>query len=147
MYLYVRAFADKKSQIKSDLRGATKVVMNHLIKVWLYPEVREQNHWKQEIAQTLNDLPKLKGTNKYPKFEFLIENTFNVYEDTLERRAEVIIESIEESPILFEFNNLYSAIEEYFVWICTELSKSGIVRYNDIYLKIEELRSKYLNLK
>lgn len=55
MYLYVRAFADKKSQIKSDLRGATKVVMNHLIKVWLYPEVREQNHWKKEIAQTLND--------------------------------------------------------------------------------------------
>lgn len=147
MYLYVKAFADKKSQIKSDLRGATKVVMNHLIKVWLYPEVREQNHWKKEIAQTLNDLPKLKGTNKYPKFGFLIENTFDVYEDTLNRRTEVVIENIDELPILFEFDDLYSAIEEYFVWICTELSKSGIVIYSDVYLKIEELRSKYFNLK
>ena len=147
MYLYVRAFADKKSQIKSDLRGATKVVMNHLIKVWLYSEVREQKHWKKEIAQTLNDIPKLKSTNKYPKFEFLIENTFNVYEDTLDRRTEVIIENIDESPILFEFDDLYDAIEEYFVWICTELSKFGIVRYSDVYLKIEELRSKYFNLK
>ena len=28
-----------------------------------------------------------------------------------------------------------------------ELSKFGIVRYSDIYLKIEELRSIYFNLK
>lgn len=147
MYIYVKAFADKKSQLKSDLRGATKVVMNHLIKVWLYPKVREQNHWKKEVAQTLNDIPKLKSTNKYPKFEFLIENTFNVYEDTLDRRAEVIIENIDETPILFEFNNLYNAIEEYFSWICTELSRFGIVRYNDVYSKIEELRLKYFNLE
>ena len=48
MYLCVRSFADTRSQIRSDLRGVTKVVMNHLIKVWLYPNVQKQNHWKRK---------------------------------------------------------------------------------------------------
>lgn len=143
MYLYVRSFADTRSQIKSYLRGATKVVMNHLIKVWLYPEVQEQNHWKKEIAQALNDIPKVKGKNKYPDYRFLIQNTWNVYEDSLEDRVDVIISSMKEDPTPFDFENIYRAMSDYFDWICFRLSEKGIVRYSDIYDEIEEIRMIY----
>lgn len=145
MYLYVRGFADTRSQIKSDLRGVTKVVMNHLIKVWLYPDVQEQNHWKKEIAQALNDVPKVKGKNKYPDYRFLIQNTWNVYEDSLDDRVDVIISSMREDPIPFDFEDLYRAMSDYFNWICFKLSEKGIVRYSDIYETLEELRNKHFN--
>lgn len=145
MYLYVRGFADSRGQIKSDLRGVTKVVMNHLIKIWIYPDVQEQNHWKQEVAQALNDVPKLKGKHKYPDYKFLIQNTWNVYEDNIEDRADVIISSMNENPVHFDFNDLYYALAEYFDWICIRLSEKGIVRYADIYNKIEELREAFFN--
>lgn len=51
MYYPISRFADSRNQIKTELRSVTKIVMNHLIKVFLYPNVQEQNHWKREIAQ------------------------------------------------------------------------------------------------
>ena len=146
MYLYVRSFADTRSQIKSDLRGVTKVVMNHLIKVWLYPNVQEQNHWKKEIAQALNDVPKVKGRNRYPDYRFLIQNTWNIYEDSLYDRVDVIISSMKEDPIPFDFEDLYQAMSDYFDWICYRLSEKGIINYSDIYDEIEKLRKTYFGL-
>lgn len=67
-----------------------------------------------------------------------------IYKDTLSTRLPVFIESIEETPINYDINNVYKAIHDYFNWLCDELSKKiDIVRYNIIYSKIEELRSKY----
>lgn len=141
MYLYVRGFADSRSQIKSDLRGATKVVMNHLIKIWLYPNVQEQNHWKKEVAQSLNDVPKLKGKNRYPNYKFLMDNTWKIYEDGLYDRIQVIVDSIAETPIQFDIDDIYSAVHRYFQWICEELSNRGIVKYSEIYNQIEIIRN------
>ena len=58
MYYHISGFADSRNQIKTELRSVTKIVMNHLIKVFLYPNVQEQTHWKREIAQSLNDIAK-----------------------------------------------------------------------------------------
>lgn len=143
MYYHISGFADSRNQIKTELRSVTKIVMNHLIKVFLYPNVQEQNHWKREIAQSLNDIAKQKGKNRFPTAKFLLQNTWEIYKDTLSTRLPVIIESIEETPINYDINNVYKAIHDYFNWLCDELSKTGIVRYNIIYSKIEELRSKY----
>lgn len=141
MYRYIKSFADTSSQIKSDLRGSTRVVMNHLIKIWLYPSAREQNHWKSEVAHALNDVPKMKGKNRFPKFEFLMKNTWNVYEDSLENRIDAIMSDMKETPIEFDSENLYYSIHDYFSWICENLSKSGIVTNTKVYEEIEKLRS------
>lgn len=143
VYLYIRGFADSRSQVKSDLRGVTRVVMNHLIKVWLYPQVQEQNHWKREIAQALNDVPKLKGSKKYPDYNFLIRNTWKIYEDSLADRIQSIIDDMEEDHIDTDHHTLYLAISDYFKWICTQLSNRGIIQYSEIYQMIEELRNKH----
>lgn len=65
MYYHISEFADSRNQIKTELRSMTKTVMNHLIKVFLYPKVQEQNHWKREIAQSLNDIAKQKGKTDF----------------------------------------------------------------------------------
>jgi hypothetical protein len=76
MYYHISGFADSRNQIKTELRSVTKIVMNHLIKVFLYPNVQEQNHWKREIAQSLNDISKQKGKNRFPTAKFLLQNTW-----------------------------------------------------------------------
>lgn len=140
MYKYIKSFADTSSQIKSNLRGSTKVVMNHLIKIWLFPSAREQNHWKSEVAHALNDVPKQKGRNKFPKTEFLMKNTWNVYNDSLTNRIDAIISDMSETPIPFDYDNIYYAMHDYFVWICENLSKYGIISNSKIYEEIEHIR-------
>lgn len=146
MYLYVRGFADNAKQIKIDLRGATKVVLNHLIEIWLYPNVVEQIKWKSEVAHALNDIPKLKGKHKYPSDKFIFKNSWDVYRDTINNRIEFVIQNIQETPIEFETSRVYDALEEYFVWISNRLSEKGLVAYPDIYTKIEKIRKEYFNL-
>lgn len=76
MYYHISGFADSRNQIKTELRSVTKIVMNHLIKVFLYPNVQEQTHWKREIAQSLNDIAKQKGKNRFTTAKFLLQNTW-----------------------------------------------------------------------
>ena len=143
MKIYVRSFAESKSQLRSDLRSVTKEVINHLIKIFLYPNAKEQRHWKQEVATFFNDMPKLKNSKKYPKADFLYENTWDVFKETTDNRIANIIDTMTEDPIETSYEDVYNAIQTYFLWICGELSKYGIVRNNDIYQKIEDIREIY----
>lgn len=143
MKIYIRSFAESKSQLRSDLRAVTKQVINHLIKIFLYPKANEQSHWKQEVAVLLNDIPKLKNSKKYPKADFLYNNTWNVFKETTANRIANIVDMMNEEPIEASYEDIYNAIQTYFLWICDRLSKSGIVRNDEIYQKIEDIREVY----
>lgn len=143
MKIYIRSFALNKREIRSDLRAAADVVIEHLIKIFLYPRLQEQNHWKQEIAAALKKVPRLKSSNKFPDASFIVDSSWMVWEDQFDRFVEVIKEEMKEMPESINNNILYDAIDEYFQWLSKELSKYGSVMSNNIYNEIDYLQNKY----
>ena len=143
MKIYVRAFAITNKAAKDYLISKTPVVIDHLIKVLLYPDVQEQNHWKKEIASALNTVPAIKSSNRKPKPKFIYENTFDAWKETIEDRICAIVEDIVEVPIAFDISDVYHAIGEYFEWLSDNLSYSTL-KFSDIYSEIESIRNKWM---
>ena len=120
-----------------------KLVIKHLIKIFLYPVAQEQNHWKHEVAVALNDVPKMKNSNKLPKASFILDSSWMAWEDIFDRKVEVVKEDMIEQPASITTKDLYIAISEYFKWLSTELSRFGSVSYSSIYREIDCIQTRY----
>ena len=144
MKLYVTAFAVTNRTARDYLVSKTPIVIDHLIKVFLHPKVQEQNHWKVEISSTLNSVPMLKINKKRPSTEFIYSNTFDAWKETIKDRIDSITEDMKEYPISYTIDDIYHAIEDYFLWISSKLA-SGVLRPSEIYNEIENLRNQYFN--
>lgn len=142
MKFYIKAFAMSKSNIKQHLINKSPTVMEHLIKVWLYPDVVEQNHWKHEIATALNTIPVLKSKHRRPDSEFIYTYTFDAWKETIPDFIERVCEDMAELPISYNISDVYDAESDYFSWLSDRLS-SGSVSNQSIYSEIETIRNRY----
>lgn len=140
MKIYIQSFAETQQEIHRYLVSRADVVIEHLIKIFLYPERQEVSHWKQEVAATLNRVYKLKSDNKYPSKDWILENSWNVLDDII-RDSIVPIEEDYGHSSNDNFYNIYNKIYSYFDWLSGELSKTDRVSNTRIYDKIDELKS------
>ena len=143
MKLYVRSFAETKKDMHRYLADRADVIIEHLIKIFLYPDVQECNHWKQEVAAVLKKVPKLKNSNEFPSAAFIVDNSWMVWEDQFDRSVEVTKLEMKEQPENIDNDTLYDAVNEYFHWLSKEISKYGSVVSNNIYNEIDFLQNKY----
>ena len=87
MKIYVRnmqdilGFSRRKSDIAAMIEENTREIIQHLIKLWLYSDAETCNHWKQEVYGFLYQVPRLKGSNKFPSKKFILNNTIVINAD------------------------------------------------------------------
>ena len=137
------AFADAKDSIRNKLKDKSDEVVYHLVKIFIFPNCGITSHWCQEVYGFIHSVPKMKNKNKFPKKEFIFENTFGVWGDTIES---CIITAIKDYPnivpLFAKESGSYvceAAVRKYFDWLSEELSKIGRVASSDVYKKIDEL--------
>ena len=138
MEIYIESFAERQKEIHRYLVSRSDIVIEYLIRIFLYPNRQELSSWKQEVAAALNRIYKLKDTHTYPTKFWILLHSWNVIEDTIKDSIPVIIEDYGESEHT-EFNIIYNKIYTYFEWLAEELSKNGRVSNTKIYIKIEKL--------
>lgn len=140
----ILCFAETKKEVARELKKESENLYEHLIKVWMFPNSQSQNHWKTEIGtKFLTKVDKLKNKKKYPTSKFIIENTWDVWEDALIDRIPSILARIDEVPLTLDYSIVYDAIHGYIFWASDTLSQKGVLNPNDCYDKIEEIRNKY----
>lgn len=152
--ILIREFADNKRDLQRDLRGKTEQIIEHIFKMFLMPNHESYNHWKQEIASFLSEVTKLKNTKKFPISKQLYDWTYNIRQDLITDKSyvrgkikNIAIQYDMDEKKLMKLNahinyickKLNFICESYFKWLCSELSKYGIVTYDKIYDKLDEL--------
>ena len=140
---YIRAFSRSRTDVLNKLADNSEHVIDHLIKVFLWPDVQEQAKWKEEIWNFIRSVPKLKSSNKFPSYKQIKNEIWNSYEDVIYEHIGLWIDEISEEHIPFDYEDVYHAIEEYMTWLANTLSEKGVVRSSEVYSKIEDLRLKY----
>ena len=139
MYRYVVGMSDKRSEIRNQLKYAGKQVALHLIKLAIYPDAQERNHWKQEIYAFLHDVPRLKKSNKWPEFDIIFD-ALSVYDDIVDNLVLEVYDDEESlTPSELSAEKLEEMLLTYHAWAAHKLSKNGILRRQDVYNKIDEL--------
>ena len=63
---FIFAFSRSRTDVFSKLADNSENVIDHLIKVFLWPDVQEQSKWKSEIWNFIKSVPKLKSSNRFP---------------------------------------------------------------------------------
>lgn len=137
MKLYIRAFADSQAEIYRDIKSKSSVVIEHLIKLFLYPNSNNLNHWKTEIFAAMSRVPKLKRTKKYTESKNILKYSWNIWNDSIADMIDVIQNDygLSNTPPDIIYNNVHI----YLAWISDKLSRFGYVTSNQIYSKIDDL--------
>lgn len=148
MKIYIRntqdifGFANRKSDIAAMIEENTRELIQHLIKLWIFPDAKDCNHWKQEVYNFLYRVPRLKRSNKFPSKKFILDNTIVVNKDNISALLRIVITDYKNQ--YEQKKSEYSTMEEhillYFDWLAEELSINGKVARNDVYAKLSELR-------
>lgn len=140
----ILCFAENRQEVARDLKKGSENLYEHLIKVWMFPNVSEQNHWKVEIGtKFMVKVDKLKNTKRYPSAKFILDHTWNIWEDALMDRIPAVLEHIDETPLDVSYYNIYDAIHDYMTWAAEILSKRGVLNPKDCYNEVEQLRNLY----
>lgn len=143
MKIYVKASAMKKKDLADDLQDVTIPIIQHLLKLYLFPNAEEKMHWRREVAKLLRGVPKLKAKHKRPSANFIFENTYLMFSYRIKEFVDdVIADEYTLTPDNYKFQNIdwaVNIIEEYFDWLSNQLSTYGVITLPTIYSKLEEL--------
>lgn len=131
-----------KKDVAASLEQITRKLMEHLIKLYMYPDVWHASHWRQEVHTLLHQVSRFKGSKKFPSSKFILDNTININKDLIK----VMYEDIEAdysdengaSRRVYSKELVY-VVYEYFEWVAKELSSRGQVFRKAVYAKLEEL--------
>lgn len=137
----ILGFALRRSEIAARLEENTRILMMHLIKLWMFPGASEVNHWRNEVYSFLNQVPRLKGVNKFPSSEFIFNSTFVPNESCIDDLYEDVYDDYTDNHTLDRTNcdAMHQVIEDYYIWISDILSKRGVVSHKKVLQELEIL--------
>ena len=154
MVKLITEFLERKQEIKCELSSKSKDIIEHICKLILMPTNDSVNHWRKEIYGFLNNVKRLKGSDKLPTEKQIFNWTYNAYAERLISVSSMTLyiksiiqeyslhieNSIDYTLVTNQINNF---CKEYFMWISKKLSANGYVPLNDIYSKLDKLIDKY----
>lgn len=139
MYIYIRAMSESQSKVYDAVSSASTQIDMHIMKILFYPTSEYVDHWMHEIWSFLYFVPKLKGSNKFPKAS-LIKRGLSVYNDMLDSFIEIVQEA--ESNLVPEYvdvKRIQCCVSAYQDWLSENLSKHGTVKQSDVKSKLSEI--------
>lgn len=121
----------------------------HLIKLYYY---KGQTHydenfegWVASSRKGFDDVPKVKGTNKYPYFKKLYNHVWESIEDSFDDFHKRTVSDLNKAYTDFvpikeiDFVGVKSFISNFNKWACECISKEGGISFEDTKDKIKEL--------
>lgn len=138
--------AEKLKEVMQKAQDKAPELMEHFIKLMIFPYSRNCNHWKQEVASFIHSAPKLKSSKKFPRYKDLMEVLYYGWEDATDNWiSELQIDYPNENVLPVKYEIVHECMFEYFHWLCTKLSTNGFVANQYIYNKLDELQQKCID--
>jgi len=138
----LQEFVTNIPDIRRDIIYHIPVIREHLMKLYLYSDVRSNdvNIWKDTICSALSSLPKKSQPGKsYPTSNEVYKWSWLTWEDTIIDKYDYWIkEFVRKDYPYYEF---YQKANSYFKWLSEMFgkSKNGTVDSNDIYRKLDDI--------
>ena len=146
---HLREMAQPWNVIISQLDSFRSVRHAHLIKLYYY---KGQNHyeenfegWVASARKGFDDVPKVKGTNKYPEFNKLYNHVWKSMEDSFDDFHRRTVSDLNKAytdfiPIsTIDYNGVKDFVSNFNRWACECISKEGGISFEDTKSKIREL--------
>lgn len=127
----ILCMAAENKMIKDRLESSTPQVIEHIIKICLYPENESVNHWSREVWAAIHVVQKQKRTKKFPSSKFIFEATWGTDGDMLDQFIQLVLAEYGDPKSVVKVNIEHICIE-YFKWLSKNLSENGFVTNQDV---------------
>lgn len=138
MKKYIYAMSKSKRDVSADLEQGCDELILHLIKLRMYPDAQECNHWRKEVAEKLHRVDSFKGSHKLPNVAFIMQNTFDVHEHRIPKYIHIAEVDYDYDSVSFDRGILIDDIRDYFEWVANELQADGRIAYADIITHLKD---------
>lgn len=135
----ILAMSLSKRDLGAKIEQGTRELVNHMIKLWLYPNSENTAKWRKEVAEKLNHVDSFKGSHKLPSEQFILDNSWKIWRPRLPDMLQYIVDDYGQPENQKGFNEMRDSIDEYFTWLAHTLSYMGQVSYNQIYRTLDTL--------
>lgn len=146
---YITSMARHIKEIMREIDSLRSIRHKHLIKLYYYRGQNNYNNefsgWVESARKGFEDVPKVKGTNKYPDFNKLYEWCWKSVEDSFDDFHKGVVADLNYKNKNFEninyiaYNEVRTFVENYNKWACKEISQKGHITIEETENKIKEL--------
>lgn len=133
MKLYIRAMATADRQIEDRLVNRSHPLVEHLIKVILYPDSQYVRGWIKEIYSFISHVDKSKRHNKYPSEKFIYK-AISSHNDIVDNMMCVVKSKMRDSGLIpreYTEANVVKMVDNYLKWLASQLAENGYVDHVD----------------
>ena len=125
--------AERRKEIARWLSSNSMPVMEHLVKYLCVNDKDMREHWIDEIYGFLHTVDLIKGSNKYPTKEFIVDNTYGKHADSICLKRNKILKKYNDSTLVeLSDEKLLDFILYYFQHLSEYLSYDGYVSEDEV---------------
>lgn len=138
MKKYVYAMSIKRSDLGDWIDNHTFQVMVALAQLYLFP-TGNRVHWRKEVWEKFSRMYRLKHSNKLPSADFILQNSWGRNKHNVNNALNYAIDKEDSyTPKSYTYDEFYQIVEDYFMWLASQLSQNETLRLSDVK---EELNS------
>ena len=127
MKLYVRCMGMSRKDIIEDLDNRSIELVRHLIKIVLYQDRGNLDHWTKELYGFLPSIPNLKGKNRFPDKQTILIGLWNRTQNRISRMMGGLIRDYSYKPYDVSEDVVRDYVYNYLNWVAEELSAYGVM--------------------
>lgn len=135
----IYAMSKSQKDIAADIEEGCDELIEHLIKLWFFPDSQDRHHWRREVAEKLHRISSFKGSHKLPSKQFILEHSIKVHNQYMLQYIKDIKRYYGKSENSASTVVMEHQIRKYFDWIAGELSRRPHVPFPEIYETLEVL--------
>lgn len=125
MFRHIYGFGKSRRDILEEIDSSAYQLIEHLVKIILYRDRGNLDHWCKELYGFLPRIDKIKGKNKYPSKDMIINALERDKHTTVCNVLKRVKLDYEYVPYNVSINVIENFINLYFDWISEILSKEG----------------------
>jgi hypothetical protein len=150
----LREMAYPRSKIADILSRGMNIRNTHLLKLFYFRSFTQYvDGWANTVYKLAQNTYKDNRTNKWPDKEFLYYHLFGGQEDSFMEHLPGFISGFNNKKdpdykdlptiTVIEEKKAFNFCKEYYQWVAEELSKNGVITFDDVENKIASLILKY----
>lgn len=140
MVKIIYAMSRRLRDIGADLDNRGRSLIDHLVKLFLFPTSKDVNHWKQEIYNLIHSISSIKGNHKIPSANFIFDNIYGKYNINYTNNSiNAILDDYGEPEFDFSYDEIHDFISDYVRWLSIELNQREVVSRKLVYAKLDSM--------
>lgn len=139
MKRYIVGMSLRRKDLGDWIDNHTFQVMVALAQLYLFPQ-GNRVHWRKEVWEKFSRMYTLKRSSKLPSADFILDSSWGRNKHNVMNALQYAIDKEDQyEPNSYSYDEFYQIVEDYFMWLSSNLSQNETLRLSDVKIELDSL--------